>query len=563
MELSNKKGVQTIVAALAELGLSEIVMCPGSRNAPFVISFNRHPQFNCISIRDERAAGFIALGKIIETGKPVAILCTSGSAALNFAPAIAEAYYQRLPLIVITADRPREWIGQGNGQAIQQSDVYQNYIRKSYDLDGDATDEMQLWYNSRCVSEAYHIATHSDKGPVHFNVPLQEPLYQIEQVENLSAPTFQEVKVEKRLPKQAVQNFASQLSKHTKVMILVGQMPAENQLVSVLHQLSEFQQVVILSENTSNLSLPSAVEHIDRCITHMSEEGAEYFMPDLLITLGGEIVSKRIKALLRKYPPRAIWNVHEHNAYMDTYMGLTHAIPLSPVIFFEQINEFVKDTDSTYREQWLALRNYKKEQHDKFMQSCLYSDLYAFKEILDRVPVDTHLHVANSSAVRYSQLFDNSHLASIWSNRGVSGIDGSSSTAVGAALASPEKDFLLISGDVAFHYDINALWNEAHLRNLKIIVINNSGGGIFRIIDGPNSVDECQQYFETAMDYNLENLAKHHQWQYLKADNSEELINQLEVFFNKENKRVILEVFTNAHINPEVLNEYWNFLKNK
>mgnify|MGYP000974633318 FL=1 len=175
MILSNKKGVKHIVLALAELGVKEVIICPGSRNAPLVISFNRHPNFNCTSIRDERSAGFFALGKAIESKQPVALVCTSGSAVLNFAPAIVEAFYQRIPLVIITADRPIEWVDQGDGQTIKQHEIYNNYIRKSYTLDGDSADAQKIWHIERSISEGISIATSTNKGPVHFNISLSEP----------------------------------------------------------------------------------------------------------------------------------------------------------------------------------------------------------------------------------------------------------------------------------------------------------------------------------------------------------------------------------------------------
>ena len=198
MELSDKKGVQQIVQSLAALGLKEIVICPGSRNASFVISFNRHPAFNCTSIRDERTAGFYALGKAIELQEPVAILCTSGSAALNFAPAIVEAYYQRIPLIVLTTDRPKEWTNQGDGQTILQTNIYTNYIRKSYEINGDAVQKNDLWYIERCISEGFNIATLIDKGPVHFNIPVSEPLYGTSSIDTNNLPKiFKAIPLEK------------------------------------------------------------------------------------------------------------------------------------------------------------------------------------------------------------------------------------------------------------------------------------------------------------------------------------------------------------------------------
>ena len=564
MELSDKKGVQHIVMALAALGLKEVVICPGSRNAPLVISFNRHSAFKCTSIRDERSAAFFALGKAIELKQPVAILCTSGSAALNFAPAIAEAYYQRIPLIVLTADRPKVWTGQGDGQTINQTDIYRNYIRKSFEINGDATPENDLWYLNRCLSDGFNIATYSDKGPVHFNIPVSEPLYGTTAAdENKLQKVFREITAEKHIPENELELLAKQFSECKKVMLLVGQYLPDESLQTVTEQLTSFENVVVLTESTSNILHSGFIENIDRCITHLNDKEAKAFMPDLLITAGGAVVSKRIKKLLRDASPKYHWNVHPYDSAMDTYQALTSAIALEPNIFFKQLLPYIQPTTSDYSLRWNKLKNEKEHAHKQFCADVAYSDFKVFETVYKTIPSSTHLHLANSSVVRYAQLFDNSKTASTWSNRGTSGIDGGSSTAVGAASASPDKNFVLITGDVAFHYDKNAFWTETPVENLKVIIINNGGGGIFRIIPGPDKIAERERFIETSMATNAGHLAAHYGWNYLVVKNEQQLEPLLKEFFAPSTTKTILEIFTDANQNPLVLEQYWKFLKEK
>lgn len=563
MLLSDKKGIQQLVLSLAALGLKEVVICPGSRCAPLVISFNRHPGFHCTSIRDERSAGFFALGKALELKQPVALLCTSGSAALNFAPAVAEAYHQRVPLIVLTADRPGAWINQGDGQTINQTDVYRNYIRAGYELKGDADSPTDLWHIERCVSEGFNKAACADRGPVHFNIPVSEPLYGVEEVKDAPPRVFRQEITEEQLSEEALSKLSSRFSSCNKVMILVGQHPVDKRFQDAIARMATFEKVIVLTETTSNIHHPLFIENIDRCITGLEGITAETLKPELLITVGGAVISKRIKTFLRKNRPRFHWNIHPYESAMDTYQSLTSAIAMKPVAFFRNMQEVISDASSDYRERWIRLKEKKERLHDDFMARCGYSDLKVFYGMYQHIPGNMSLYISNSSAIRYAQLFDNTAIAETSCNRGTSGIDGCTSTVMGAASASPGKAFLLITGDVAFHYDVNALWNEEPVRNLKIMVINNGGGGIFRIIDGPDKVEERAIFLETAMHTNIEKIAAQYGWNYLSAKDEEGLTDALKQFFREKTERTILEIFTEAGQNPVVLERYWEFLNTK
>ncbi len=563
MKLSGKKGVQHIVMALAQLGLREVIICPGSRNAPFTISFSRHPAFSCTSIRDERSAAFFALGKAVELQEPVVVVCTSGSAALNFSPAISEAYYQRIPLIVLTADRPQEWIDQGDGQTINQTALYRNFIRKSYSLRGEVVTQADYWYNERCLSEGFNTAAYSDRGPVHFNIPLDEPLYDIGEATGDVPKIFKEIKTNKTLAAESLSILAEEFFSCRKVMILAGQFIKNPDYQEVLSKMAAFENVVILTESLANVHHPRFIENIDRCITNLDEGEAKDWMPELLITTGGAIVSKRIKSLLRNHGVRHHWNVDLYDATRDTYQALTRAISQSPVDFFRQLHPVLSKVSSDYQERWVQRRDRLAELHEDFFNQCAHSDLLVFYKLFQKIPSGLFVHISNSSAIRYAQLFDNQKIAGSFCNRGTSGIDGCTSTVMGAAVASPQKNFLLITGDVAFHYDINGLWNENRVDNLKIIVINNGGGGIFRIISAPHQLNEMEDFFETSMTSNTKRLAEHFDWEYLSADNGISLEEALHLFFDTNTKRTILEVFTNPGQNPIVLEQYWKFFSEK
>lgn len=559
MKLSNKLGVQEIVASFAALGIKDIILCPGSRNAPLIFSFARHPNFNCTSIRDERSAGFFALGKSIESQKPTVLISTSGSAILNFAPAIVEAYYQRIPLIILTADRTKEWVHQGDGQTMNQENVYQNYIRKSFSLDGDDDSQDNLWYNRRCISEAYHTAVYKNKGPVHINFRLAEPLYEMDDFNKNTIKIFKEEIVEKSLRISTKERFLKDFKESEKTLILVGQYPKSKKLNTLLEKFAAHKNVIILCESTSNLQSSKFIHQIDRCISFLEDKEIQEIMPDMLITLGGAIISKRIKQLLRNNKTKKHWNIHNHDAYMDTYQSLSNAVPMEPESFLEQLVDDLEEVESSYKKNWQNLEEKRKQAHGEYLKNCTYSDLMVFDTIYKKIPEETHLHLANSSVIRYAQLFDNSKLASNWSNRGVSGIDGCTSTAMGAASASKYKDFVLITGDMSFHYDKNAFWNEEHIENLKIIVINNGGGSIFNIIPGPDNLEETAQFLEAKMTNTAKEIALMHGWNYRSISNEKELHFIIKDFFKSEGKQIV-EIFTDAKKSPQVLKEYWKFI---
>lgn len=562
IEQSDKKGIQYIVASLAALGVSKVVICPGSRNAPLTISFNRHPQFSCTSIRDERSAAFVALGMAAECKEPVVVVCTSGSAALNFAPAVAEAFYQRIPLIVVTADRPKAWTGQGDGQTINQTNVFANYIRKFYELDGDATNADELWMIQRAVSEGMAVALHRDRGPVHFNIPVGEPLYGTQKLNDLPVRVHRCELPVNHLSELSGSNYGKTFSRSKRVMILAGQMPGDAHLQQQLAELSNLSNVVVLTETTSNLHHPTFIQNIDRCITALSADDEIKFAPDLLITIGGAVISKRIKGFIRKNKPLYHWNVNAFDASMDTYQSLTDAIYLPPAGFFSQLQTDSGSIQSDYALLWKQLNAEKQQLHHNFLAKAPFSDLRAFQEIFNHIPNHYAIHFSNSSPIRYGQLFSSNNTWAFYCNRGTSGIDGCTSTAVGTAFSNPERKFLLITGDVAFWYDINGLWNELPTNNLKIILINNSGGNIFRIIPGPDTIDERETFFETKMTSDAAKLSAHFNWSYLAEREGDNLVEALHRLFHSES-RCILEIFTDAETSAETLKQYWRYLNQK
>lgn len=559
---SDKKGVTTLVETLVQKGLRHVVLSPGSRNAPLSLSFYHHPDMECLVIPDERSAAYFALGMAQQYRKPVAIVCTSGTAALNYAPAIAEAYYQKIPLLILTADRPVAWIDQADGQTIRQRDVFMNYCKNNFEVSGDGDSQEDLWFTRRIVSRAYDETMVNGIGPIHINIPLSEPLYN--RSEKLPAiKAINTILPHSRMAENDLQQLAERWNSSSKKIILSGLHFPDKKLNEILKQLSYDSSLAILTETTSNIQHENFIPCIDRVITSIDETEGKIFQPEILVTFGGPVISKKIKVFIRKNPPKEHWHIDLNELHLDTYQCLTHTIPLEVVDFFEQFLPQVKGVESNFAQQWKDRDEQTKKLHQEFLNNCSFSDLLVFDEILKHIPGGSNLHLANSSPVRYVQLFNAFTILSYNSNRGASGIDGCTSTAAGAAHFSG-KETTLISGDIGFFYDSNALWNNYLSKKLRIIIINNGGGGIFRIIEGPENKDEIETLLETRQNLSAEFLCKAYDISYFRATNEIELNRALKLFYSKGlDHCAVLEIFTPTEENPVILKNYFKYISNK
>lgn len=539
---------QSIIQIAKAKGLNTIIISPGSRNAPLTIGFSSDPFFNCYSIADERCAAFFGLGIAQQTLTPAILVCTSGSALLNYYPAVAEAFYSQIPLIVISADRPTDKIDIGDGQTIRQRNVYDNHSLYNANLTEEASAS-----NDLLIQNAISVAINK-KGPVHINAPFEEPLYNT-LAENTYTPAL--VDIEKPvLPAVDFTSFKELWNNTPKKLVLIGVENPGFMDEEIINLLGNDPSVVVMTEVTSNLHHPNFVSTIDTLITSFSEDDFKKLQPDLLITTGGMVVSKRIKAFLRKYKPKAHWHVDELRAY-DTFQALNAHIKADPNLFFKAMYASSEEINSPYQSWVLTLMESRKKGHQKYLENIVFSDFKAFDIIWKHLPGHLQLQISNSASIRYAQLFDTKPSIRVFCNRGTSGIDGSTSTAIGAAVVSKEPT-VLITGDIGFLYDSNALWNNYTPKDFKIILINNGGGGIFRILPGHQEQVVFNTYFETEHQLDASHLAKMFGYEYYTATDEQTLEKSLSRLFSEENERpAILEIFTPTKINQDILKEYF------
>lgn len=557
--ISAVKGVNELVVLCKKHGIKHVVVSPGSRNAPLSITFEHTNDLSTYVVVDERSAAFFALGISLATDSPVAIVCTSGSAALNYAPAISEAFYQKIPLIVITADRPQEWVNQGDGQTIMQHSVYGNHVLNSVTLPVIENDDTAWLYN-RLINESLILANGKIKGPVHINVPFKEPLY-LTIGESGHEPRFiEKIQSDDLLNEHAIESIASIINSSKKVLLLIGQTQPDTDLNELVARLFSFNNCIVLSETTSNLYGKNVVSTIDRVIDGFSPLDKINFAPDVLITAGDAIVSKKVKGWLRNNKPKEHIHIGHEHSVIDTYMCLTKTADVSIKHFLMQALKYLKNVESDFCELWMSRSQKMLEKHNFFMLKLDWSDLKAFEIITNNLPA-CNLHLGNSSPIRYIQLFDIHKKVKYYSNRGTSGIDGSTSTAVGFSNVDHGLN-VLITGDISFYYDSNALWNNYLNGNLKIILINNGGGNIFRIIEGPTDEALTQKYFEAKQHYTAQHICSQFKVDYFKANNEIELNAVIGEFLKPGNKAGLLEIFTDNLNSPQVLKNYFAHLKN-
>ena len=553
MKFSTKIGSQILVQLCLDKGIDHIVISPGSRNAPLSIGFAEHPKFNCFSIVDERCAAFFALGMAQQLKKPIAVVCTSGSALLNYYPAVAEAFYSDIPLVIISADRPADFIDIGDGQTIRQQNVFENHILYSANcIEGE---DFQI-KNETEINIALNTAIELN-GPVHINIPFSEPLYQTTE-NQLVWPQNVKPRSKENTLEEDLTPFIEQWNNSQRKMILVGTLAPNSVEQRFVEQLANDESVLVLTETTSNLHNENFISCIDQLITPLKEEDFKKLRPDILLTFGGMVVSKRIKAFLRSFPPKAHWHVDVKKAY-NTFFVLKHHFKIPINNFFVEFLPKTKAVKSDYQNQWLTVKHHRLQLHEMYEKEIPYSDFMVFSEIFTQLPQNLQLQLSNSATIRYAQLFEIHATTEVFCNRGTSGIDGSTSTAVGASYAS-NLPTVFITGDLSFFYDSNALWNNYIPKDFKIIIVNNGGGGIFRILPGEKDSEFFDTYFETRHNLSAKQLSEMYGFKYETVGKKEELKESVKNFFNEKTGPALLEIFTPSKVNDKVLLDYFKYI---
>lgn len=512
---SDKKNVNILTALLVAHGVQHAVVCPGSRNSAIVHNLNECPDIACYPVTDERSAGFYALGMAQALRRPVVVCVTSGTALLNLAPAMAEAYYQHIPLVAVSADRPPQWIDQLDGQTLPQTDALGRFVRKAVSL-SEPHDAEEHWYCNRLVNEALIAALQGGGGPVHINVPITEPLFDY---------TVSELPIERKIEWTAAEMLPATLSRVTR-RFLQAKRP-----------------MLITGQPMNPL--------FDEAISLVGDD--EAYIPDFVLCIGGSIVSKRLKRFLRK--AKEAWVINETGEINDTFMNLTHVVQGDGEAVADHIRFMLVTEPHPFVQLWDELLAHIRQQTEAYQPG--YSQMSAVKYFEAHVG-DAEIHYANSSAIRLANTFAQHP---VWCNRGVNGIEGSLSTAAGFSCVTDKRVFCVI-GDLSFFYDQNALWNQNLRGNLRILLLNNGKGGIFNMLKGLEQSPARDAYVAASHNTSAEGICRQNDVVYLSADGPQQLHQAIDTLLNIESDRpVLLEVFTDAEDDTNVYKDYFNTLK--
>lgn len=557
-----RQGIKNIPEICGQHGVHKVIIAPGSRNAPLIFAFTAHPELECLSITDERSAAYFALGIAQQSHEAVALICTSGTAVLNFAPAIAEAFYQNLPLLIFTADRPLEMIDQADGQTLRQSNIFGNYIKASFDLPVETQVAADLDFCDRQVSQAIVTALSYSQGPVQINVPLREPIYTALPETHSNPKIIKTLAHELLITSDSFDFLKKSWTKFEKKMVVFGVYPENEQLNELANLLANEPDIVVIAENLSNISGEKIITRPESFFSSLSKiDGigipSSQFKPDLLITIGHSSICKQIKLYLRDNKPTEQWQFESSLPFIDTYKSLTTIIPGSATKTLTKMP--LGNTKSDYSELFKAQNQLIGKRHTAFVENKPLSDMSAVTQLLKLAPANTQLHLANSTSVRWTQLFETRSDLTYFCNRGTSGIDGSLSTAAGYAYSS-NQNTVFLTGDLSFIYDSNGLWNNYIGGNLKIIVLNNNGGNIFRFIGDKELMAKSLDFFTTPHQVKIKSLVEAYGLAYMACTQTEELETSMSTLF-KADKATVLEIFTDADLNTENYKGYFRNLK--
>lgn len=470
--MESKRTIIQLHSLLKQYGIRNIVFSPGGRHLPLIHSIERDDFFSTFRVIDERSAAFFALGIIQKTGMPAAVCCTSGTAVINLASAVCEAFYQHLPLLVITGDRMAEYLNQNEDQQYDQIKSFEGFSK--YQVRLPRIDSMEdEWFTNRTINEAMIELTHHGNGPVHIDYPIADPFSEVFDIEEI--PLVRKIDWIDAETESEKWKLICRKLQNKRVGILWGQsVNHSGRLESAVKNFVEKFDAVILTDYISNCHYAHAINNTPRIIhAKRKPQEDEVFLPEILITVGGNYIFNAEMKGLMKTRQAEHWQVGPEDKLADGFKKLTTVFEMSEAFFFENMVRYAEfDNNVGYYDFW-------KELDKKVPQpnSTNFDELNIITTVLNNMPQDADLQIGNSWSIRMSQLVDVPATVRQYCNRGVNGIDGSLSTAVGYGATNERLTYLII-GDLSFFYDMNALWISSLSPNMRILMINNHGGAM-------------------------------------------------------------------------------------
>lgn len=548
---TNLPSYQIIISLLKAFNIRHLVLSAGSRNVPFVHSVEEDSFFTCYSVVDERSAAYFALGLSQQLQQPVLISCTASTASSNYWPAVGEAFYQGVPLIVLTSDRNPSMLHQWEDQMIDQVGMFDRHVRCSVNL--PIINDKDDWnYCQRLVNKALLELNHHGTGPVHINVPMKDYCMDFDTPE---LPIVQKITRIDVLDNEQWQRTAKQLSNYKRILITCGQSSRYD--VELNEALTEFfhkYNCAISVEHMSNIASEGSV-HTSLCMdVRYNHISFQEFKPDLVISFGYN-VCQGIKEQLRWFKGQyEHWSIQPNGEVVDMYNSLTTIFESSALYFFHQMNRLATSLQLNDRQYYNKLKGYADS---VCFPDFSWSSTYAIQQLVRQIPSGSILHMAINNSIRIANFFQLKPNVHSYANIGNYGIDGCLSSLVGQSVATDALCFLLI-GDLAFFYDMNALRIKHIKQNIRILLLNNGGGSEFYY--NGSWQDEASDLHTTARHHTkAEGWVRENNFEYLFAHDKISFQEALEKFLSVgTTQSIFLEVFTEMKHDSDIIHDFYN-----
>ncbi|MEG8946641.1 2-succinyl-5-enolpyruvyl-6-hydroxy-3-cyclohexene-1-carboxylic-acid synthase [Rosettibacter firmus] len=560
------------VNRLIEYGVKYACISPGSRSTPLTLAFSQNKSIKLFQIVDERSSAFFALGLAKKSKSPVAIVTTSGTAVAELYPAIIEAFYQRIPLIVCTADRPHYLRNTGANQTINQDNIFRNHIRYFADVGLPDVNLKSLSSLIKKTDTALNIALIENVGPIHLNFQFEKPFEPDTYTEKIDVnyinkiySLFNKIDFKERKETTSIDKVLKKLTHFEKGLIIVGYNNYDNQFSNLCARLSSKLKYPVFADASSGLrccnhSQKNVIENFTSLIR--SKNYKKEFDPEIIIQFGGTPTSNIVQNFFKESKAEKII-VNEFGDKNDPSLTARTILKIKPEEFCQLILEKINLQKLTRRQDWFE-KNIKLNEiaetikRREFQKEEINFEGKIIYELYNLLPSKSNLMISNSLPIRDADFFVSctNKQINIFSNRGASGIDGINSTALGIAKLSKEPT-VLVTGDLAFYHDMNGLHNAIKFNiPLTIVLINNNGGGIFESLPISRYGKTYIQNFVTPLDIDFSKFVEAYGGKHYLISNFNEFKMKLDESL-KSRKLSVLEIRTNAKESKLIREKIW------
>ena len=544
---TNVRNVQILISLLKQFNIKYFVNSPGTRNTPLVHSIEEDPFFKCYSIVDERSAAYFALGLSEALDEPVCVTCTAATATCNYMPAIKEAYERNIQLVALTSDRESYPMFHMQDQSINQVNMYKGYINYSVDIPAILNQEDE-WFANRSINEAFLELNHNRKGPIQINY----------HVPSWGDFCVKEIPKERKITRYNKNNInwkeVKENLKNKKILVFCG-MNYNNNNQELQNKVKEFYEkynATVVFDNYANLKDDN---YINASVFGdiLREREAQKLAPEIMITFGKVFYSPLKGHFNGKKQNFEHWHIDENGIVVDGFKNLTKIFECEPKIFFDKIIKKVNTKNNhEYEKIW------KKRISEIKIGNLSFSNFSVIRDFCKVIPKNSILHASVLNSIRMTNYFKIDESIKCYANVGADGIDGAFSTFLGQANKTDKMAFLLI-GDLSYLYDLNACLNVNKIknRNIRILIINNYAGAEFHKNFGLSMIPTLNLHIAAGHNTKIEETTGMENVEYLSAKNQEELNKNLQKFIDKSEKPVVLEVFTDANTDAQILKDFW------